>query len=72
MEITLTGSGQEKGRVVSGHSIPKYLFLLIKLVEAATITSPYESMHCAAKRQKCPHRYPQIDSTHFHLNVQVT
>ena len=35
------------------------------LVEAATITSPYESICCAAKRQKCPHRYPQITSPGF-------
>lgn len=32
------------------------------LVEASTITSHYESMRCAAKRQKCPHRYPQMTS----------
>lgn len=35
------------------------------MVEAATITSPYESIRCAAKRQKCPHRYPQMTSPGF-------
>jgi len=30
MEITLTGSGQGKGRIVSGHYISNYLFLLKK------------------------------------------
>jgi hypothetical protein len=34
----------------------------VRLVEAATITSPYESIAGAAKRLKCPHRYPQITS----------
>jgi len=36
-----------------------------KLLEAAGITSPYKSIGCAAKRQKCPHRYPQITSPGF-------
>lgn len=29
---------------------------------AATITSLYKSISCVAKRLKCPHRYPQINS----------
>jgi hypothetical protein len=35
------------------------------LVEASGIALPYESICCAAKRQKCPHRYPQIASPGF-------
>lgn len=34
------------------------------MVEAATFTSPFASIRCANKRQKCPHRYPQIDSAY--------
>ncbi|MGE0337260.1 MAG: hypothetical protein AB7Q76_18365 [Gammaproteobacteria bacterium] len=31
MEITLAGSGQEKGRIVSGRYMPKYLILIFKI-----------------------------------------
>ena len=63
-ECFSTKNTREPARSGKKKPQPRTVGVLL-LVEAATITSRYESICCVAKRQKCPHRYPQMTSPGF-------